>query len=413
MMNVTLDFKYEDVLARFNTSLQKKITHSVELLRKAERLAMAYDSEYGYYLAFSGGKDSQCLYHVAKLAGVKFKAHMNLTSVDPPEVIRFVKTKYPDVELIKPKDSIFNIAVKKQILPTMRVRWCCAEYKETAGAGKVTLIGIRKAESSRRAKRNEVEINNHSFSGDLIGLEAYRKEKTEKAKRRKSDPKNSQVTIVNADGERTLGCIHGKESLLISPIIHWTDADVWTFLNTLCIAHCELYDQGFTRIGCVLCPMSQLKQKYKEMERWPHVKRNWIKAIKAIRMGGVFKSEYIWWNIRKDWIPLKNVRGLLRMSRGGLSEIRTPDTLSQRTGCKCHLNSYQKDIWRALPQSRMERDVERYIGFSGSSSSDRLTEEQENEIAENIFDWWISGKPYKQWYAEKFCQLKLDFKDEE
>ena len=48
-------------------------------------------------------------------------------------------------------------------------------------------------------------------------------------------------------------------------------------------------------------------------------------------------------------------------------------------------------------------------GFSDSSSSDRLTEEQENEIAENIYDWWISGKSYKQWYAEKFLQLKLDF----
>ena len=48
-------------------------------------------------------------------------------------------------------------------------------------------------------------------------------------------------------------------------------------------------------------------------------------------------------------------------------------------------------------------------GFSGGSSSDRLTEEQENEIAENIYDWWISGKSYKQWYAEKFQQLKLKF----
>ena len=48
-------------------------------------------------------------------------------------------------------------------------------------------------------------------------------------------------------------------------------------------------------------------------------------------------------------------------------------------------------------------------GFSSSSSSDRLTEEQENEIAENIYDWWISGKSYKQWYAEKFQQLKLEF----
>lgn len=48
-------------------------------------------------------------------------------------------------------------------------------------------------------------------------------------------------------------------------------------------------------------------------------------------------------------------------------------------------------------------------GFSSSSSSDRLTEEQETEIAENIYDWWISGKSYKQWYAEKFQQMKLDF----
>ena len=40
-----------------------------------------------------------------------------------------------------------------------------------------------------------------------------------------------------------------------------------------------------------------------------------------------------------------------------------------------------------------------------------MTEEQENEIAENIYDWWISGKGYKQWYNEKFNQTKLDFKE--
>lgn len=50
--------------------------------------------------------------------------------------------------------------------------------------------------------------------------------------------------------------------------------------------------------------------------------------------------------------------------------------------------------------------------FSDSSSSDRLTEEQENEIAENIYDWWISGKSYKRWYAEKFQQMKFDFGEE-
>lgn len=52
-----------------------------------------------------------------------------------------------------------------------------------------------------------------------------------------------------------------------------------------------------------------------------------------------------------------------------------------------------------------------WAGFSDGSSSDRLTEEQENEIAENIYDWWVSGKAYKQWYNEKFNQTSLDFKE--
>lgn len=306
-----IDITLAEALDRASARLRKKMLHSVELLQKAEKIALNYDAENGYYLAFSGGKDSQVLYHMTQLAGVKFQGHMNLTSVDPPEVIRFVKKNYPEVELIKPGKSIFQHAIEKQILPTMRVRWCCAEYKETAGAGKVTLIGIRKTESTRRAKRNEVEINSRKFSGDLEGLEEYRQE--QKAKRMKRKSKADGVNITNADEEQTLGCIHGKESLLVSPIIYWTEQDVWEFLNDVVkVPHCSLYDDGWHRIGCIGCPMSSHKQKMLENERYPHVKRGWIKAIKAIRNGGVFKREYIRWNIRRGWMPLKNVRGLLR-----------------------------------------------------------------------------------------------------
>lgn len=86
-------------------------------------------------------------------------------------------------------------------------------------------------------------------------------------------------------------------------------------------------------------------------------------------------------------------------------------------------NSYQKDIWTAdgtgwTPSSKHKytnknqlRSVERG-GFSQSSSSDRLTDEQKEDlIAENIYDWWISGKSYKKWYADKFLQLKLEFEE--
>ena len=387
--NITL----EQALSKASKVLQNKMMYSIDLLRKAENLALAYGGgDKGYYLAFSGGKDSQALYHIAELAGVKFDAHMNLTSVDPPGVIRFVKQQYQEVDLIKPKKSIYQIAIEKQILPTMRVRWCCAEYKELSGAGRVTLIGIRHQESSRRAKRNEVEISNRKFSGTLEGLDEYRQELKAKRARRKS--KKYGVNITNADQEQTLGCISGKESLLISPIIHWTEEDVWEFLNKVMeVPHCSLYDEGWHRLGCIGCPMSSTKQKQIENFRYPHVKRNWIKAIKAIRNGGVFKREYIWWNIKADWIPIRNVRGLLRTQDVGL-HIPTTNTCSVKT---------HKNKLRSVGRS----------GFSQSSSSDRLTDEQrEDLIAENIYDWWISGKSYKKWYADKFLQLNFEFPEE-
>lgn len=392
-MKITLTI--EEAMQRASLRLRKKMAYSIDLLRKGERIALSYDRRGGYYLAFSGGKDSQALYHLAQLAGVQFEGHMNLTSIDPPEVIRFVRKHYPEVELIKPKTSIYNLAVEKQILPSMKVRWCCSEYKETAGAGKVTLIGIRHQESSRRAKRKEVEISSRKYSGTLEGLEEYRqkiyatKSQSTRKRRGKTVPhERDEVNITNATDERTLGCISGKESLLISPIIHWTERDVWEFLtNVVRVPHCELYDQGFRRIGCIGCPMSNFRQKIIENQRWPHVKRNWIKAIMAIRHGGgISRNPY---QSGPSGTASRPITGRFADLREGTGFIQHPDPTH----------------WME------ERQHGPLGGFSGSSSSDGLTEEQEREIAENIYDWWISGKSYKKWYAERFLQYKIEFED--
>ena len=192
----------DDVCAKVHPSLAKKIRYSVDLIRKSEKMALRLDPENGFYNTFSGGKDSQVLYHLVKMAGVKHKTYMNLTSVDPPEVIRFVKTQYPDVELIKPKMSIYEMAKKKHILPTRRLRWCCAEFKETSGAGKVTLIGIRKQESARRAKRGEVSTN-------------IKGKQSEESFDQWSEHEEQMVT-----------CVGGKDKILVSPIIHLTERNV-------------------------------------------------------------------------------------------------------------------------------------------------------------------------------------------
>ncbi len=226
-----------------------------------------------------------------------------------------------------------------------------------AGAGKVTLIGIRKAESSRRKKRNEVEISSRKYSGTLEGLDDYRAQKQAK---RSGKSAGGEVNITNDTEETTVGCIHGKESLLISPIIHWTERDVWEFLDDVVrVPHCVLYDQGWRRIGCIGCPMSSARQKRMENERWPHVKRNWIKAIKAIRAGGVFKREYVWRNIPDDLTPCRNIGS--KLTRGRLSGVRTQDVSSTANGCKPRPNSYQKDIWGCPQQKRVNTGL--WAGF--------------------------------------------------
>lgn len=265
-------------------TLDDKINYSIELLRKSEKMALKMDPENGFYLAFSRGKDSQALYHIAQMAGVKFKAHMNLTSVDPPEVIRFVKKNYPDVELIKPKMSIYDMALKKHMVPTRLMRWCCAEFKEMSGGGKVTLIGIRNQESPRRSKRKEV-------STQIKGT------RTEETFDQWSEHK-----------EKMVACASGKDKILISPIINWTERDVWEFLNSNNIPHCSMYDEGYKRIGCILCPMSNRKQKIRDCKRFPHVRHKWIQTIQKLIDEGYINHNFQdaefgfnWWISEKSF----------------------------------------------------------------------------------------------------------------
>ena len=109
--------------------IQHKIDYSVSLLQKAEKMALAYHSD-GFRLAFSGGNDSMVMYRLAQMAGVKFTAHMQVTTLDPPELMKFVRSKYPDVTLHRPEINFYKLIIKKKILPLKHVRYCCQYLKE-------------------------------------------------------------------------------------------------------------------------------------------------------------------------------------------------------------------------------------------------------------------------------------------
>lgn len=133
----------------------------------------------GYYLAFSGGKDSVVIKALADMSGVKYDAHYNVTSVDPPELIHFIRKEYPDVEFCYPRDedghriTMWNLIPKKKMPPTRLVRYCCRVLKEGGGDGRFTVTGVRWAESrGRRENQGEVTIytadeemrNNENFT---------------------------------------------------------------------------------------------------------------------------------------------------------------------------------------------------------------------------------------------------------
>lgn len=113
-----------------------------------------------YRLAFSGGKDSVVILALAKMAGVKYDAVYNVTSVDPPELVRFIKEKYPDVRREIPHDkngkpiTMWSLLRQKATPPTQFMRYCCEKLKESQGMGHVTITGVRWAESRNR-KQNQ------------------------------------------------------------------------------------------------------------------------------------------------------------------------------------------------------------------------------------------------------------------
>lgn len=128
-----------------------KVEEAVSLLRD-------FEPAEGYYLAFSGGKDSCVVKALCDMAGVKYEAHYSVTSVDPPELVRFIRKHHPDVIFDVPHYNdgrpitMWNLIPKKKMPPTRLARYCCAVLKETGGKGRVVLTGVRWAESINRTK---------------------------------------------------------------------------------------------------------------------------------------------------------------------------------------------------------------------------------------------------------------------
>ena len=138
-----------------------------------DRLRAFEPKDRPYWLAFSGGKDSCVILELAKMAGVKFEAHYNVTSVDPPELVRFVKREHPEVSFDIPHDkngkpiSMWSLMKNRALPPTPIMRYCCEKLKESSGKGTVTITGVRWDESVNR-KKNQGAVTIFGKGADKI-----------------------------------------------------------------------------------------------------------------------------------------------------------------------------------------------------------------------------------------------------
>lgn len=146
--------------------IQQTIFGEENKIEKALEALRSFEPPEGYYVAFSGGKDSVVVKALCDMAGVKYDAHYRITSVDPPELVRFIKT-FPDVSMDYPRyddgtvATMWNLIPKKRMPPTRLVRYCCEVLKESGGEGRMTVTGVRWAESrNRKENQGKVTIYN-------------------------------------------------------------------------------------------------------------------------------------------------------------------------------------------------------------------------------------------------------------
>ena len=217
-------------LIEMNDKLKKKVDFAIKLLQSIPT------DDGPIELSYSGGKDSDVILELAKMAGIPYRAIYKATTIDPPQTIAHAREM--GAEVIHPKKTFFQL-VSKSGFPSRFQRFCCSALKEYKIYDRA-IQGIRRSESRKRA-------------------ENYK------------EPEICRV-------------YSAKEKVKVYlPILEWTNQDVEEFIKERNIKCHPLYYRGgqfdvTKRLGCIGCPLQSRKKRIQEFMENPKLLKAWIRA---------------------------------------------------------------------------------------------------------------------------------------
>lgn len=220
--------------------LPKKIERALRLLRSA-----AADTNQPLEICYSGGKDSDVILELARMAGIKYRAIYKNTTIDPPGTIAHVKKN--GVEIVRKKS--FAQVIQAKGFPNFIRRFCCWELKEYKILDRA-VQGIRRSESTKRRKRYKEPTACRLYGSKKEHVEVF------------------------------------------LPILYWSDKDVADFIELHGIKCHPLYydEQGRfnpkCRLGCMACPQKK-DRGLADFKANPRLVKFWL------------RNGEIWWNTHK------------------------------------------------------------------------------------------------------------------
>ena len=218
-------------------ALQRKVDRAIKLIQSAGADGSVVE------VAYSGGKDSDVILELTRMADIEHRAIYRNTTIDPPGTIAHVREN--DVEILQPKKSFFQL-IADNGFPNRFMRFCCRYLKEYKVLDKC-IMGVRKAESTKRAARYSEPTECRFYGSKKEHVEAF------------------------------------------YPILDWTDDDVVAFIEERGIKiHSLYYREDGTidpkrRLGCMCCPLAFYKKRIEQFKQHPGMVKAYIRNGQKFR----------------------------------------------------------------------------------------------------------------------------------